>query len=209
MTHRSTYTGLEFGLALSVLVLAGLILWLGWAQGVDQLVRLTPDGNAIVPGTALCLALVAFASLPLHSVFHGIQQMALMLALLALGAMSLISSFTGHDAAAWLTFEATPQDGMSASTKIGIFLTIVSAALRHGMLKSRHDWAFHLPFLGFIACSGILALVAIDPLTSNLVPLFHFLSPYTALLLSLLFAAQMIGAGMQDPVADDVSELLD
>ena len=164
--------------------------------------RLTGTANAIVPGTAFCLVLVAFASLPLSQSTASIQRAVLFLCLVVLGGMSLLSTVTGQDVSKWVTGRAAPQDGMSVATQIGILGTMVQPAIRLRLLPLPSEWQFHLPFFGLVISLLLVLLIVIDPVTSNLMPALEHLSLYTAMLLALLFTAQLL----QGEQADDITE---
>lgn len=175
-------------LTLVVLAVSLTVLVAGWGFGFEPLVRWQAGQNASVPVSALCIALISFASLRSGKRFRPVQAAALGAALIFV----VLASIPALDRSVWLLTSPRAGDGCALATRIGLVLASLSPAIRLGVVRLPADWRFHAPFFGLVAAGLAVVLISLDPELANLIPSFGGLSLLTAVLMACLFAAQLL-----------------
>ena len=193
----------QMGLTLTttVALFSLAVLGIGWGVGVDQLVRVSAESNAIVPSTALCLILVATAAIPLPRLAI-LQRVILVAAFITLLSIATLDLFAGVGHAHQLGFAGSDSDGMSHATVIGLSFALIAPAVRLRMLPLAREWEFHASLFGTLVCAALTLVTTLDPFSFDHIPLFINLSQYTAILLTLLFAGQLAAADQIDLSGD-------
>ncbi|EAQ03983.1 hypothetical protein OB2597_12086 [Pseudooceanicola batsensis HTCC2597] len=202
MPHHSHADGFAAGLIVLVVAVSLASLMVGWGAGVEWLVRVSERRSAMVPGPALCLALIAGSSLLFdRGPYRAARKVALAGALVILGFMILAPHLADGPLDTWLLSGSGTADGVSRAAMIGLALAAVAPAVRLGLFPVSGEWQFHIPLFGLMVAVVISGLVAFDPLTFETLGLFRHLSLIEAVLMSLLFGAQVL-QHHPDEVAD-------
>lgn len=188
-------------LSSAVVVLSALVLTLGWGRGMDLLIRFPTHAPAIVPGTALCIALIGAASiLPRWGITRHIGRAVLVAVLAYILAASLPFSPSAQWIHGWLFYAPTPSDGFSGATRLALILALIAPAIRFGLLRLDRDWQVHVPLFGMLMALFATLSLAIDPNLLGHLALFERLSLFTSILLTLLFAAQLAQHSEDSPI---------
>lgn len=212
MTH-SERPAPFFGIpsASGLLAALGLLLALaallpGWLLGADVLLRgpgRGPADGAMVPSTALCLALLN-GSLLMQFGHHPIaaRWMARIALLIAgIGTLTLMLTHVGADYLAGLT--SSPSDRMAPATAIGILLAVIcaragQAATRTSSLALR-DLRLFLSIFGLSSALTLLIGQVVARYLFTDVPALAGLSLPTTLAFGLFFGAVVCTAGPAAP----------
>lgn len=200
---NTSRTSHKLGLMLTIIVaIYGLfILAIGWGAGLDPVVRIGPEGNAIVPSTALCLILIAAASVPLKS-GRIFQRAVLVAGFATLFVIAVADMIGGTEGAHHLGFQGHEGDRMSNATVTALTIALIPAAVRLGMLPLAREWEFHAALFGVLLCTTLTLATVLDPQSFDSIGFFVGLSQYTAILLTLLFAGQLAVAAQHDMLGD-------
>ena len=173
---------LQRGLALSVLVIVTAIWLGGWLLDVEVLVRLRAGYPAIVPATLACSALAAMSLLILNR--HTARHRWMVVAGAALTAgLATWFGFAWNDAA------AAAGDHMSVGTALAFQLLALALLLTLSTAPPLRLAALTLATAGVVAALLVLVAYVLDPAGIWQIRVLSAMSPLSALVLSLLFAA--------------------
>ncbi|WP_136636172.1 hypothetical protein [Pseudooceanicola onchidii] len=198
-----------FALAGSVFCAALLILTVGWGFNVAALVRPGPGANALVPGSALVLALLSFASLPILSERVALVQIgAVILALIFVVAVGLPALLAHMPANGWLVFPPRLGDGFSLASQAGALLAAITPLVRLRVFQRLSGLGVTAAFLGLVYFLCATVLIALLPWEINAIPTLQYLSLHTSTLFTVLFAAQLVIQLNSDAVLADDDDIL-
>ncbi len=157
-----------------------LCLTLGWGAGFDVFVRVAPSLPAMVPASALCLALLAVAQLT-SLTEHRVARLAGAAILAATVPLIVVLSQVGPD---WL--HPTSTDLVSVSTVFGVSVVALAQVVARMPEGRRHGLHSTVALVGvFLSGSGLSGFL-IDREALNVQAPFIGLSVLTALCLFLL-----------------------
>ncbi|KIT14898.1 hypothetical protein [Jannaschia aquimarina] len=180
---------LVFGLAALLFSVGSLVF--GWHLDVQALVRFRPGQPAMVPSTALCIALLAAAVVigPGFGQARMAKRLAVVAVVVALGNLLIRTLVDDRGFESLLPYSLDTFDKMSNITITGAVLAGISViqCARDAERDRAPDLAYYPSIAGLSLFGGLLLGHSFDPTSIRHLPQASGLSFYTALMFAAIF----------------------